>query len=177
MAVVDASGARVINETPITAELFKQSMRLLAGGVCIAATAADGERLGLTVTAVCSLTLEPPTVIVCINRDAGAHNAMRQTRRISVNFLASQHVELAELFSSASFKGAGRFDPAKWTDMASGTPALLGALAVLDCAIIEEMAIGQHSVFFCEVKAARLDPEQEPLVHFNREFCELLPIA
>jgi flavin reductase len=174
MAVADAA---VTTETPVTAEIFKHSMRLLAGGVCIAASAKDGERLGLTVTAVCSLTLDPPTLIVCVNRDAGAHATMRATKRISVNFLASDHIELAELFASASFKGAGRFDPAKWIDMASGVPALIGALAALDCEIIEEMAVGQHSVFFCEVKAARLDPEKEPLVHFNREFCELLPIA
>jgi flavin reductase len=175
MAIADA--AAMSTEAPVSAEIFKQSMRLLAGGVCIAATAQNGERLGLTVTAVCSLTLDPPTLIVCVNRDAGAHNTMRATRRISVNFLASDHVELAELFSSSNFKGAGRFDPAKWTDMTSGVPALLGALAALDCEIIEEMSIGQHSVFFCEVKTARLDPEKEPLVHFNREFCELLPIA
>jgi len=171
------AGAAVTKETPVSAEIFKQSMRLLAGGVCIATTASDGEWLGLTVTAVCSLTLEPPTMVVCVNREAGAHATMRATRRLCVNFLASDHVELAQLFSSSSFKGSGRFDPAKWIAMASGMPALAGALAALDCEIIDETMYGQHSVFFCEVKAARLEPEREPLVHFNREFCELLPIA
>lgn len=174
MAIADAA---VTTEVPISADVFKQSMRLLAGGVCIASSAKDGERLGLTMTAVCSLTLEPPTLIVCVNRDAGAHDMMRTTKRICINFLSTEHVELAELFSSASFKGSGRFDPAKWTDMASGVPALNGALAALDCEIIQEMAVGQHSVFICEIKAARLNPEKEPLVHFNREFCEVLPIA
>lgn len=165
------------NETPISADIFKQSLRLLAGGVCICTTAMNGERLGLTMTAVCSLTLEPPTLVVCVNRDAGAHDMMRATKRICINFLASEHVELAELFSSTSFKGSGRFDPAKWTDMKSGMPALNAGLAALDCSIIEESTVGAHSVFVCEVKAARLNPEKEPLVHFNREFCELLPIA
>jgi flavin reductase len=102
---------------------------------------------------------------------------MRTTKRICINFLSAEDVELAELFSSASFKGSGRFDPAQWTDMASGVPALNSALAALDCEIIQEMTVGQHSVFICEIKAARLNPEKEPLVHFNREFCELLPIA
>jgi|SRR5579871_3657812 len=171
------AGAGVSKETPISADIFKQSMRLLAGGVCICTTAQNDERLGLTMTAVCSLTLEPPTLVVCVNRDAGAHDMMRATRRVCINFLASEHVELAELFSSASFKGSGRFDPAKWTDMASGVPALNSGLAALDCVIIEETSVGAHSVFVCEVKAARLNPEKEPLVHFNREFCELLPIA
>ena len=172
------AGAAVTKETPVSAEIFKQSMRLLAGGVCIATTGKDGgEWLGLTVTAVSSLTLEPPTVIVCVNRDAGAHTTMHASRRLCVNFLASDHVELAQLFSSSSFKGSGRFDPSKWTAMTSGLPALIGALAALDCEIIDQMTFGQHSVFICEVKAVRLEPEKEPLVHFNREFCELLPIA
>ena len=174
MAIADAA---VTQETPVSADVFKQSMRLLAGGVCICTTANNGERLGLTMTAVCSLTLDPPTLVVCVNRDAGAHDMMRATKRVCINFLASEHVELAELFSSVSFKGSGRFDPAKWTDMASGVPALMSALAALDCEIIQETSVGQHSVFICEVKAARLNPEKEPLVHFNREFCELLPIA
>ncbi len=174
MAIADAA---VTKEVPISADVFKQSMRLLAGGVCICTSARNGERLGLTMTAVCSLTLEPPTLIVCVNRDAQAHDMMRATRRLCINFLASEHVELAELFSSASFKGSGRFDPAKWTDMASGMPALTNGLAALDCEIIQESSVGQHSVFVCEVKAARLNPDKEPLVHFNREFCELLPIA
>lgn len=173
MATIEATTA---GEMPISPALFKQSMRLLAGGVCIVASAKDGERLGLTMTAVCSLTLDPPTLIVCVNRDAGAHAAMHSTRRISVNLLGSDHVELADLFSSSSIKGAERFDLTKWTDMASGVPALVDAVAALDCEIFEEMTVGQHSVFFCEVRAARLQPEKGPLVHFNREFCGLLPL-
>jgi flavin reductase len=169
--------AETDKEMPISPAIFKQSMRLLAGGVCIVASAKDGERLGLTMTAVCSLTLDPPTVIACVNRDAGAHAVMRSTRRISVNLLGADHVELAELFASSSIKGAERFDLTKWIDMDSGVPALVGALAVLDCEIFEETSVGQHSVFFCEVKAARLQPEKEPLVHFNREFCGLLPVG
>jgi flavin reductase len=164
------------SETPISADTFRQSMRLLAGGVCIAASSIDGERLGLTVTAVCSLTLDPPTLIVCINRVAGAYDAMRATKRISVNFLASHQVQLAELFSSPRIKGAQRFDPAQWGNMASGAPAVIDALAVLDCEIVNELSVGQHSVFLCEVKSARLESEKRPLVHFNREFCGVSPL-
>ena len=163
-------------EAAISADTFRQSMRLLAGGVCIAATSLNGERLGLTVTAVCSLTADPPTLVVCINRAAGAHEAMRTTKRVSVNFLAAGHMRLAELFSSASTKGTHRFESAHWGNLPSGGPALIDALAVLDCEIVNEFSVGQHSVFFCEVKSAILESENRPLVHFNREFCGLLPI-
>lgn len=158
------------SETPISSDVFKQSMRLLAGGVCIVATNSSGEWHGLTMTAVCSLTMDPPSLIACVNRDAGAHGIMSATRRLSVNVLSHNHTGLAELFSSSKVKGPQRFDE-KWVEMASGVPALIDALAVLDCEVIQETVIGQHSVFFCEVKNARLQPDKRPLVHFNRKFC------
>ena len=169
--------AATTGEMPISPAVFKQSMRRLAGGVCILASARDGERHGLTMTAVCSLTLDPPMLVACVNRDAGAYETMRSTRRVSVNLLGSDQVELAELFSSSTVKGAARFERCGWVDMESGVPALTGALAVLDCEIVDEKAVGQHAVLFCEVKAARLEGEKDPLVHFDRRFCELLPIS
>src|SRR5262245_25793408 len=127
-------------------------MRLLAGGVCIVAANSNGEWHGLTMTAVCSLTMDPPSLIACVNRDAGAHGIMSATRRVSVNVLTHDQMGLAELFSSSRVKGPERFDQTRWTGMASGVPALIDALAVLDCEVIQETAVGQHSVFFCEVR-------------------------
>jgi flavin reductase (DIM6/NTAB) family NADH-FMN oxidoreductase RutF len=172
----NSEGSGVITETPISSDVFKQSMRLLAGGVCIMATNSNGEWDGLTMTAVCSLTMEPPSLIACVNREAGAHGTMSATKRISVNVLTRDHKDLAELFSSPAIKGPQRFDNGRWLEMASGVPALIDALAVLDCEVIQEMAVGQHSVFFCEVKNVRLQPNRKPLVHFNREFCAVQPV-
>jgi flavin reductase len=166
----------VITETPVSSDVFKQSMRLLAAGVCIVATNSNDEWHGLTMTAVCSLTMDPPSLIACVNRDAGAHGVMSATRRVSVNVLSHDHTDLAELFSSPRVKGPERFDGQKWIRMASGVPALIDALAVLDCEVTNETAVGQHSVFFCEIRSARLQPGRRPLVHFNREFCVLQPV-
>ncbi len=167
----------MITETPISSDVFKESMRLLAGGVCIVATNSNGEWHGLTMTAVCSLTMDPPSLIACVNRDAGAHGIMSATRRVSVNVLSDYHMGLAELFSSSKVKGPERFDEKNWIEMASGVPALVDALAVLDCEVIREMVVGKHSVFFCEVKNVRLQPGGRPLVHFNREFCAVEPVC
>jgi flavin reductase (DIM6/NTAB) family NADH-FMN oxidoreductase RutF len=171
----NSQGSGVAIETPISSDLFKQSMRLLAGGVCIVATSGNGEWHGLTMTAVCSLTADPPSLIACVNRDAGAHGIMSITRRVSINVLSHDHAALAELFSSPRIKGPQRFDGTKWIEMASGVPALVDALAVLDCEVVRDVAVGQHSVFFCEVRNARLQPDKRPLVHFNREFCAIQP--
>lgn len=161
-------------ESSISPDTFRQSMRLLAGGVCIAATSLGGARLGLTVTAVCSPTVSPPTIIVCINRGAGAHGLMQASKRVSINFLAAHHVGLAERFSSPVIRGEDRFEAGQWRSMSSGSLALIGALAVLDCVIIEELVVGQHSAFHCEVKSALLHGEEKPpLVHFNeRSHCK-----
>lgn len=173
MAIEQAATA---GEVPISPAVFKQSMRRLAGGVCVLASALDGERHGLTMTAVCSLTLDPPMLVACVNQDAGACDTMRSTRRVSVNLLGSDQASIAELFSSPSVKGPARFDHCGWVDMESGVPALAGALAVLDCEIVEEKAVGQHVVLFCEVKAVMLQDERDPLVYFDRKFCEPVPI-
>jgi flavin reductase len=165
----------VIIERSISSDVFKQSMRLLAGGVCVVATNSNGEWHGLTITAVCSLTMDPPSLIACVNRDAGAHGIVSLTKRMSVNVLSHEHMDLAELFSSPKVKGPKRFEDERWIKMASGVPALIDALAVLDCEVIQEVKVGQHSVFFCEVKNARLQPNGWPLVHFNREFCAVRP--
>jgi flavin reductase len=169
-------GNGVIIETPISPDIFKQGMRQLAGGVCILATNSDGEWHGLTMTAVCSLTMDPPSLIACVNRDASAYGIISATRRVSVNVLSDDHIGLAALFSSSDVKGAARFDPQQWTRMASGVPALNEALATLDCEVTQETEVGQHSVLFCEVKKARLQTDRRPLVHFNREFCVVLPV-
>ena len=166
----------MIIETPISPDVFKQSMRQLASGVCILATSIDGEWHGLTMTAVCSLTMDPPSLIACVNRDASAHRIISATRRVSINMLSDDHMGLAALFSSSEVRGPARFDAQQWTRMASGVPALKEALAVLDCEVVEESAVGQHSVFFCEVRNARLQPNRKPLVYFNREFCGVLPV-
>jgi flavin reductase len=169
-------GSSVISETPVTPDVFKNSMRLLAGGVCIVATNNNGEWRGLTMTAVCPLTLDPPSLILCVNVDAGTNRVISTTRRVSVNLLSDDQLELAEVFSSAKVKGTERFDKKRWIDMASGVPALIGALAVLDCEVIQETVIGRHSVFFCRVQTVRLQPDKRPLIHFNRRFCAVQPV-
>lgn len=105
----------MIIESPISPDLFKQGMRQLAGGVCVLATNIDGQWHGLTMTAVCSLTMEPPSLIACINRDASAYRVINATRRISVNVLSDHHMAIAAVFSSSDVRGPSRFDAQQWT--------------------------------------------------------------
>lgn len=127
MVATDEHAGGIATETPISLDMFKQTMRLLAGGVCIVATNHNGERHGLTMTAVCSLTADPPSLLACVNREAGAHRVITSSKRVSINLLSSDQVGLAERFSSPLVRGAKRFQDKRWTAMASGLPAQVGS--------------------------------------------------
>lgn len=159
----------------ISSDVFKQSMRLLAGGVCILATNSEGEWCGMTITAVCSLTVDPPSLVACVNRNTGTHQIMSRTKRMSINVLSNDQTDMAELFASSTVRGRQRFESDKWIEMASGVPALVDALAVLDCEVLQQTSLGEHSVFFCGVKNVALQPERGALVHFNRKFFAVHP--
>jgi len=170
-----ARSTGVITDQAISSDMFKQSMRLLAGGVCILATNSEGDWCGLTMTAVCSLTLDPPSLVACVNQSTGTHRMMTRTKRVSINVLSNDQTDMAELFSSNAVRGQERFEKGKWIEMASGVPALVDALAVLDCEVLQQTSVGEHSVFFCGVKSAMLQPDRGALVHFNRKFFSVHP--
>jgi flavin reductase (DIM6/NTAB) family NADH-FMN oxidoreductase RutF len=128
---------------------FKQAMRHLAGGVAVIATDHDGTRAGLVATAVCSVSADPPTILVCINSGAGAHDTIRASGRFSVNLLARSQEPIARRFSGETgIRGEQRFTEDRWIPLVSGAPVLAGALVSLDCCVTEIVKMATHSVFF-----------------------------
>ncbi|MBK8007707.1 MAG: flavin reductase [Rhizobiales bacterium] len=121
----------------ISSDVFKQSMRLLAGGVCILATNSEGEWCGMTITAVCSLTVDPPSLVACVNRNTGTHQIMSRTKRMSINVLSNDQTDMAELFASSTVRG-GRGSRAISGSRWRWGSALVDALAVLDCEVLQQ---------------------------------------
>src|SRR5258706_20696 len=102
-------------------QLFKAAMRRVASTVCVLTTEYEGRRWGLTATAVCSLSAEPPSLIACVNRDAEAHEAITLSRRICINVLAEEQIEIAQRFSGLfGHRGEHRFEGADWYNLATG---------------------------------------------------------
>ena len=85
---------------PAGDDTFRQSMRLLAGGVTIVTSAFESKRSGLTATAVCSLALAPPRILVSINVQGNTYQLVSRSRCMSVNLLARDHEYLAERFAA-----------------------------------------------------------------------------
>jgi cob(II)yrinic acid a,c-diamide reductase len=105
---------------------FKKAMRHCAGAVALVTVGReDGRRTGLTVTAVCSLSDDPPSLLVCVNCNASAHPRIREERCFGVSFLSEEHMPLALTFSGQNgVDGDDRFGFGRWATRVTGTPVL-----------------------------------------------------
>jgi flavin reductase len=155
----------------VTADLadFKEGMRQLTAGVTIVTTAVGGARNGLTATAVCSLSAEPPMLLACVNREAGAHDPTLQSRVFCVNVLAEKHLDLATQFASSS-RTAERFTTGNWGTLVTGAPVLMDALASFDCLLGQTLKAETHTVLVGRVQGVRSDATQEPLLYSRGKF-------
>ena len=152
---------------------FRNLMRHQAGAVTIIAVGQAGNRTGLTATAMCSLTDAPPTVLICVNRNASAHAPIKAAKAFSVNVLAREQADLAKRFSTKKLEGEARFDAAAWETLATGAPVLKGTIASLDCELVGEHQVETHSIFIGRVKDGRFSTDAEPLLYFRGAFRDL----
>src|SRR4029079_9754003 len=136
---------------PVDAEQFKVGMRTLAGAVNIITSVHGGHRYGMTATAVCSATAEPPTVLACINKLATTHGAVSKSKVFCVNVLRAENWELSTTFSGGQ-NGDARFKNGNWTRLATGSPVLIDALVSFDCRVVKTLTHGTHTIFLGQVE-------------------------
>jgi flavin reductase (DIM6/NTAB) family NADH-FMN oxidoreductase RutF len=123
---------------------FRNAMRHLAGGVSVITVGRGADVTGMTVTSVSSLSVDPPTLIVSVNRASSSWPLLRRDGVFGVNILTSDQIDIAERFSGKDgLKGRDRFNGAQWIPGASGVPLLAGALAAAECEA--EEIIERHS--------------------------------
>jgi flavin reductase len=155
---------------------FRTAMSRLGAAVNIITTA-DGEGWhGMTASAVCSVSDEPASLLVCINRAARLHAIIVESGTLCVNVLAGEHEELSAVFAGRGLTMGERFARAEWTELQSGVPALAGALCNFGCRVASVSEMGTHSVFLCQVEELRVDGLGEALVYCGRNY-HRLPIA
>jgi flavin reductase len=153
---------------PAQAQAFRNGMSLLGAAVNLITTDGPAGRHGLTASAVCSVTDTPPTLLVCINRTAFAHDAFVRNAALCVNVLGEEHQALSLTF--ARYTGENRFAPEDWCVGATGAPVLKNATVSFDCRIADVQTRGTHSVFFCEVQATTVKDQGSALLWFGRGF-------
>jgi len=147
--------------------VFRRVISNFMSGVVVITTEHDGVRYGMTVSAVSSLSLDPPMLLVCLNARSGTQDAVRRAERFAVNILAEDQGHLAERFASSG--SADKFGGVETRTGRTGVPLLPGALAVVECRVAEVVTGGTHRVFLAEVVHAEMT-EGAPLAYFRGKF-------
>lgn len=153
---------------------FRDAMSRLGAAVNIITTAGSNGDVGFTASAVCSVTDDPPTILVCINSSNRHVAAFQASQRLCVNILAADGERLSRIF--AGLEGLAmpdRFAQASWLRLATGVPVLETAAAALDCTISQVQEVGTHQVMFCTVQALRLQGEASGLIYHQRRYHRL----
>lgn len=137
-------------------EDYKTAMRHVVSPVAVVTWRHGGARAGMTLTAICSATTDPPTLVVCLRKDRPAAAQIRASGTLCVNFLSDEQAEIARRFSASAGGGERAFDPALWAPGSLGDPALAGAISSLDCRVARSLDEGAHCVIFAPVAALRV---------------------
>ena len=161
---------------PVDGQQFKLGMRTLAGAVNIITSMNAGHRYGMTATAVCSATAEPPTVLVCINKLAVTHDAIAKSKVLCVNVLRAENWELSTIFSGAQ-TGESRFKNGNWTRLSTGSPVLVDALVSFDCRVVRKLAHGTHTIFLGEVEQILIGKKGKPLLYSDGQYAKLASLS
>ena len=155
----------------VSDENFRHALSRLAAGVSVISTAKDGNRRGVTATAVCSVSASPPTILACVNRNTGTCKMIEETGSFAVNLLAEHHQPVAEVFAGQNgLQGDERFAHGDWSaGEGRQMPVLDSALAALECRVAQIVNVGTHIVFFGIVEAIHFG-ENSPLVYHGGQF-------
>jgi flavin reductase len=152
----------------VDATTFKSGMRRLAAGVTVVAACENGLPSGIVITSVSSVSAEPvPSMLICINRSSSCHDVIIRSGAFCANILCADDVSIAQRFSSPAHREK-RFEGSGWTTLATGSPALPGALVSFDCAVAKTVEINSHTIFIGNVRDMRLWKEvADPLLYFE----------
>ncbi|OCP01936.1 flavin reductase [Ensifer sp. LC13] len=152
---------------PISPPALKAAMRNLSGGVSVITAGVGDERTGATVTSATALSIDPPTMVVNVNRTSSTWPVIERYRHFCVNVLSREQQKVAERFSGLDgAKGAARYDGADWIRLASGASALIGALAAIDCEVEEIIERHSHAIILGRVVAITT-ASGDPIVYHN----------
>ena len=149
-------------------EDFRQAMRRVASTVNVISILVDGQPMGITATAVSSISLDPPSLLVCINQAASLHAPMGDMSHFRVNVLHRDQDAIARMFADRS-QHALRFHSG-WDLESCGAPRLVDAQATMLCRRIDSHSFGTHSIFIGVVEEATSREEIDPLVYLDGHF-------
>jgi cob(II)yrinic acid a,c-diamide reductase len=165
------TGIHVLKKNAVEPRLYREAMSRFAGHVHIAATDGPHGRRGVTVIAACSVSDDPPTILVCLNRIRPDNDCFAGNGVFSLNTLAANQQPIADAFSGlAGMRQDERFALGQWDTLSSGAPVLAGAVANFDCHIVETKDFATHRILFGKVTGIRIGDSLSPLIYHHRAY-------
>lgn len=153
---------------------FQRVMSRYITGVSVVTTTGPGGPLGLTVNSFTSVSLEPATVLVCLNCAGRVYHAVEASGCYAINILGGAQARLASRFAHPGLDHAERFRWLELEQAVTGCPLIIGSAAWLDCRVRDKQDVHTHGIFIADVVAAGTDPWQEaPLLYYQRSMAPM----
>jgi flavin reductase len=154
----------------VNRQTYREAMARFGAAVSVVTTDGPAGRFGFTASAVCSVTDDPATLLVCVNRKNDSHPALLANGVLCVNTLAAGQETISTLFGSADAAQDDRFAAGSWRTLTTGAPVLDGAVVAFDCRIDQMTEVATHTVIFAHVVALRHGATHDGLVYFGRAY-------
>ena len=154
----------------LTKEHFRRVMGQLATGVTVVTTRLGDEVHGLTANAVCSVSLEPLLVLVCVDHTADTHPLLEKSGIFAVNVLSQDQEDLSRLLAGPTEQKTGRLEALGYRTAVTGAPIIDGCLAYLDCRVVAAYPGGDHTIFVGQVEEAEIGEDVPPLLFFRGRY-------
>ena len=155
---------------PINKDEFRAALGRFASGVTVVTTTdADGKMYGLTVSAFCSVSLEPPLILVCVEKTTGSHRAIKEGEFFAVNILRESQQYYSDRFASYL---PDKFDNIEFEISDNGVPVLSNTLAGLECRLNDAHDGGDHTIFVGLVEKSHISIDK-PLIYFHGNYHKL----
>jgi flavin reductase len=152
----------------VASQDYRDAMACHGAAVNIVTTDGNAGRAGFTASAICSVTDDPPTLLVCMNRGSSAYASVTGNGVPCVNVLSARHERLSRLFGGG-IPVDERFAAAAWSTLKTGAPVLADCAVAFDCRIIDVANVGTHDVLFCRVEALQKSGGSDNLIYFGRD--------
>jgi flavin reductase len=154
----------------VDADRFREAMRLMATGVSVVTTDGPAGRFGVTVSSMCSLSLEPPSVLACVHHLSPAFKAIIANGVFCANVLAAEQSRVSDSFAGRVVElKDDKFGCAQWDVLHSGSPVLKDALIAFDCRLSRDVEFGSHRILMGTVVDLR-SKDGRPLVYADRAY-------
>jgi len=154
----------------ISPDVFRDAMSRFPGVVTLVTTCNGQERRGITATAVCSVTADPPSLLVCLNKATGTCATVGETGQFNVNLLGQEAEDLALRFAGVGgVTGEEKFATSDWRADDKGLPYLADALLSMSCDVSERIEAGSHVVFIGQIRSVRFG-QGDPLLYERSAF-------